>query len=340
MKNKKLLVTKPWKIEFVEDDFNKKIEGPNDVILKNKYSHISAGTESACVAGIESWFNIPDTPGYTAVAEIVDKGNSINHAEVGDLVYTYGHHAQYFKIDATDRWHGVFVKLPNGVNPEHASFTHMAGIAMTAIRASKIELGDVVLVTGLGAIGNIASQLAQLQGATVVATDINDSRIELAKKAGIEHAINSTKTDIGDYLKSLSGGKLASTYIDASGMSPVIEKSIQFTELYGEVILLGTPRKPYETNLTDTLQKTHLLPHCVTMKGALEFTFPTHETEFVKHSIERNAKIIMNLMKENKLKIAPFYSHKMNPADCQAAYEGLRDKPDEYIGVVFDWTKL
>lgn len=338
MLNKKIWVTEPWKITCVEDTFNEKIEKPTELIIKNHYSHISAGTELACIGGLESFFQIPDTPGYTAIGEIIEKGAKVTGFEVGDIVYTMGPHKQYFKIDITDRWHGVCVKIPEKVNVEHAAFTHMAGIAMTSLRASNIELGDNVAVVGLGAIGNLAAQEAQLQGANVIGIDINQNRIEIAEKSGIKTLINSSKENVYDAVMKITGDKGVSTLIDASGVSQVVAESVKFVSLYGEVILLGSPRAPFETNITCFLQKFHLFPQCANLKGALEFTYPTHEQEFVKHSIERNSKIIMNLIRDNKLHIAPIYSHKMNPAEAETAYIGLRDKKDEYIGVIFDWT--
>ncbi len=337
---KKIFCSDIWKLDFVSEKFNEEIENPNEVIIKSHFTHLSAGTEMACISGLESFFQIPDTPGYTSVGEIVAKGEAVAEFKVGDLVYTYGPHKQYFKIDVTDRWHGICVKLPKGINPEHAAFTHMAGIAMTALRTSSIELGDWVLITGLGTIGNMAAQLAQLQGANVIATDIDDKRIELAIKSGIKHAINSSKTDVENYIQQECNGNLVSTYIDATGVAAVINKSLNLVELYGEVILLGSPRAPFETNITETFQKFHLLPHSLTMKGALEFTYPTHKTEFSKHSLTRNAEIIMELIKDGKLVIDHVYSHKLHPAMAQQAYEGLRDQKDEYIGVVFDWKEV
>lgn len=340
MKISKLLVPEKMKVTLVEDTFDSMNLGAKEVIIRTHYSHLSAGTELACLAGLESWFSIPATPGYTAIGRVEAKGEAVTHVEVGDLVYTYGKHTQMSRFEYGDRWGGVCVKLPAGINPEHASFTHMATIAITALRNSKIELGDYVLVTGLGAIGNLAAQLAQLQGATVIASDIDDHRIDLAKQSGIKYVINSKTENLQERIAEITGGVMVTTYIDATGSSAVINQTLDFVQLYGEVILLGSPRAPFETNVTKTFQHFHLLPHCLTLKGALEFTFPTHQEEFVKHSIERNAAIVMNLINEGRLKIAPIYSHKMAPADAQLAYDGLRNKPNEYIGVVFDWTGI
>jgi 2-desacetyl-2-hydroxyethyl bacteriochlorophyllide A dehydrogenase len=339
MKNKKVYVNKPWEISLVEEESDLRIESPNDVILKNKYSHISAGTELACVSGIEGWFVIPNTPGYTAVAEVIEKGTNVQHVEKGDVVYTFGPHQQWFKIDITDRWHGVCVNVPDGLEPDIASFTHMAGIAMTSLRASAIELGDVVVVAGLGAIGNFAAQMAQLQGATVIASDINNSRIKIARECGIRNIFNPMETDTTDAILSFAGREKVDCWIDASGSAPLIEQALDHIVPNGEMILLGSPRKEYLTNLVKTLQKIHLLD-AIKIKSALEFTFPTHQNDFSKHSIERNSAIIMGLMKNGSLKVKPFYTHKVTPEEAPSAYFGLRDKPDEYVGVVIDWAGI
>ncbi len=60
--------------------------------------------------------------------------------------------------------------------------------------------------------------------------------------------------------------------------------------------------------------------------------------EFSKHSIERNSKIILTLIREEKLLIRPIYNHKIKPAGIQAAYDGLRDQPDEFMGSLLTGT--
>ncbi|MCO6480100.1 MAG: zinc-binding alcohol dehydrogenase [Phaeodactylibacter sp.] len=335
---KKILVTEPHVATCATDEFEAQVSAPTAVLVRNQYSHISAGTELACIAGLESFFSIPGTPGYTAVGEVVATGSAVDHLQPGDQVYTYGPHAEYFTIDITDRWHGVCVKLPEGINPEWAAFTHMATIAMTALRVSSIELGDYALVTGLGAIGNLAAQLAQLQGARVIAADIVDSRIEAARKCGIELAVNSARTNLKAFIEEKTEGQLASTYIDASGSAKVVEASVDCVAWNGETIILGSPRARHEADLAGFLRRHHLMPWNHSLKGALEFIYPTHPNDFNKHSIERNAKIALRLIKEGRLAVGPLYTHKASPEEIQSAYDGLRSKPEEYMGVIIDWA--
>lgn len=334
---KRILIPSANEVICEQAKFGLSIESPHEIILRNHYSHISAGTELACIAGLESWFNIPGIPGYTSIAEVVEKGTAVGDINLGDIVYTYGPHASYFKIDCTDRWHGVCVKLPEGLNADLAAFTHMGGIAFTSIRKSGIEIGDHVLVTGLGVIGNLAAQLAQLQGAEVIATDINNSRIEIARQCGITRVINSAEEDLKSYIEKESSGEMISSYIDATGISSVINQSASCIKYDGEIILLGSPRASYESDLTRFLKHFHYLPWCGNLKAALEFTLPTFQHDFHKHSIERNASVLMSLIKNNKIHIKPFYSHKIHPEEAPGAYNGLKNTPDTYVGVVIDW---
>ncbi len=334
---KKILVPSPNIAQVVTDEFDEKLSNSSEVLIKTHFSHISAGTELACIAGNESFFSIPGTPGYTSVGEIIEIGKDVKDLKIGDMVFTYGPHAEYFKIDVTDRWHGVCVKLPDFIDPELAAFTHMGNIAITALRRSNIELGDFVLVTGLGTIGNIIAQLCQLQGGNVIATDINQKRIQIGHDCGIKRTINSSKSDLKEFVDKETNNQLVTTYIDASGMSKVIEASLDCVAPDGETILLGSPRSKYDTNLTKFLQYFHNLPWNHNMKGALEFTYPTHTNDFNKHSIERNSKIIMNLIQQEKLNIKPLYTQKIKPDEILEAYDGLKNNPEEYIGVLIDW---
>lgn len=339
LKNKKVWVSGEWEIGCKEEQENVSVENENEVVVKNHYTHLSAGTELACVSGLEGWFSFPDSPGYTGIGEVIETGSTVEHVQKGDLVYTYSTHSRYFKLDVTDRWHGVCVKLPAGIDPELASFTHMAGIAMTAIRKSRVEIGDDVLVAGQGVIGNLAAQLAALQGANVIVTDVDDSRLDVSGRCGLSNRVNTQKENLEEAISRFTDGRGVSTFIDATGMASVVNEYAGHVSLNGDIILLGSPRKPFETNLTGFLGHFHYIPYNHNLQGALEFTIPTHQNDFCKHSIERNAAIIMKLIVEEKLVIKPFYSHKVSPEEAAKVYKGLRDQPGKYMGVVFDWTE-
>ena len=96
----------------------------------------------------------------------------------------------------------------------------MATIALTSTRNSKIELGDFSLITSLVAIGNLAAQLAQLQGAT----DIDDHWVEFIQQCSINDSINSRKENLNEKIQEISKGELIDIYIYGTGSSQLSDE--------------------------------------------------------------------------------------------------------------------
>ncbi|MDO9541509.1 MAG: zinc-binding alcohol dehydrogenase [Kiritimatiellia bacterium] len=334
MHYKKLVFAAPGKVELQEDDINLNSVPDGQAIIKTHYSLVSAGTELACLAGTESWFQMPRVYGYCSVGEIKALGRNVTGFQPGDIVFQYGQHAGFITTPVS----GVFVKIPAGLDEKLAPFARMASIAMTAMRVSEIELGDYVAVIGQGLVGIMAAQLARLQGATVIVADVSAKRLELSRTCGIEHRFNPSQCNLKEEVMALTDDKGVSTLIDASGNPKVIVESLPLIGRLGELILLGSPRGEYQGNITDVLNVSHLCPRCVTFKGAHEWRYPVAQDEFVKHSLERNTRIIFDLMASNRLLVKPLISHVLKAEQAVQAYEGLRTRKDEYHGVLFDWA--
>ncbi len=333
MENVKIVFTAPWQVEVQRERLTAPELSANQVWLKKRYTLISAGTELACLSGGESWFSMPSVPGYAAVSEIVETGPQAEGFKAGDIVFHYGNHSLY-EVTTTG---GVFLKVPAGLELSWVPFTRMATVAMTSIRASRIELGDMVAVTGLGLVGNMASQLAGLQGAAVIGVDLSARRLDIAKQCGLRYALPGG-SDVRENIAEITQGHGVSTLIEATGVPQVAVEAVSWVAKYGEVILLGSPRGTYLTDVTDLLNYVHLDGRgCITFKGAHEWRYPVAPDPFVKHSLVRNSEIVFRLMLENRLHIQPLISHVLAPDEAPAAYEGLRGKKDEYHGVLFNW---
>ena len=338
MKISSVLFTAPGQVEFgqIEADFEPL--GDKDVLVRALYTLISAGTELACLSGREYWFKMPATPGYASVGEVTAVGAGVSDFAPGDLVYSMGGHQQLHRID-TGSERGLCVKLPPGIAPQQAVFTRMVCVAFTALRVSTIELGDRVGVLGLGLVGNFAAQLAGLQGAQVIALDLSERRAELAAACGVAQPLVVTADSLAEDVAAVTGGQCLSTLIEATGIARALPPALPIVGQFGEVILLGTPRGVYETDLTDVLGYVHLNGRgSLTFKGAHEWRYPIKRDGFVKHSILRNAEIALELIKTGALQVAPLHTQTLPPAKAAQAYAGLKEQPDDYIGVVFDWT--
>ena len=338
MKNRSVLFTAPDRVEYgaVESDIQPL--GAHDVLLRTQYSLVSAATELACLGGGERWFGFPGTPGYASVGEVVEVGAEVSDFASGDMVYSMGRHWQYHVVDTANP-RGLCVKVPAGMDMSKAVFARLAVVAFTALRISTIELGDWVGVVGLGVVGNLAAQLARLQGGRVIGLDINSRRVEVARQCGIEHALLLDPATVEADVAEISGGQKLSTLIEATGLSHALPPALPLVGRYGEVILLGTPRGAFDADLTDILSFVHLDGRGnQTFKGAHEWRYPVKRDAFLKHSIERNAELSLELIRDGALRIDPLHTHTLHPQDAARAYHGLRDEKDTFVGVVFDWT--
>ncbi|MFF2014710.1 zinc-binding alcohol dehydrogenase [Paenibacillus sp. NPDC058177] len=335
MRNRKIMFVSPNQVETVEEAFTAPTLGENEVLVQLIYSLISPGTELAMLAGTEWWAKLPLNPGYASVSRIIEAGAGVKDVQVGDAVFHYGSHSEYQVLEVKD----VVLKVPDGLDLRWIPFTRMATVAFTSVRVSNIELGDKVSVSGLGLVGNLAAQLARLQGATVIGVDLSQERLKTARVCGVDYALDGSSGKVKEELMALTNGQGVSSHIEATGISKVAVDSLEYIGSQGEIILLGSPRGEYNTDITDVLNYCHLYNRgCITFKGAHEWRYPTEPNQFVKHSLVRNSKIVFELMQQNRLQIEPLISHVIKPEQASEAYAGLRNNKDQYNGVLFDWA--
>lgn len=114
---------------------------------------------------------------------------------------------------------------------------------------AKIRFGESVVVFGAGGVGlNIVQAASLLSAYPVVAVDLHDDRLELAKKMGATHVINSAKSDAKAMLKEIAGEGL-DVFIDNTGQPSIIEMGYELTKPQGRVVLVGVPRKGKTINI-------------------------------------------------------------------------------------------
>ncbi|MEN2984287.1 MAG: zinc-binding dehydrogenase [Dictyoglomaceae bacterium] len=343
MKGLRIIVPKEREIVFEEFEINEEKLGEDEALIKNIYTMISPGTELSIYTGIDpevyvstSWCHYPFKPGYIGVGRVIKVGKKVENLKEGDLIYYFSNHASHSIIKAgntLDR--SFFVKVPYDMDLKLIPITKFGTIALTSLRVSSLDSGDSVLIVGLGLVGNLASQLFKIAGAKVIGVDLSKKRIDLAKKAGIDILINPQEKNLREEVLRLTQGKGVEIAVDAVGDSKIVIEIGELVRDMGEIILLGTPRKSYEADITPLLRIVHL--RWVTIKGALEWCFPLYESVGSKFSYEKNSLYILELIKDKKLIVEDLITHVIKPEDFKSAYEGLLNKKDEYMGVLIDW---
>ena len=117
----------------------------------------------------------------------------------------------------------------------------MAGLG-AAINTGQVTRGQSVAVFGCGGVGDAAIAGAQLAGAsTIIAVDIDDTKLEWAKGFGATHVCNSKKTDPVEYIQSVTGGNGADVCIEAIGHPDVYKQCFEARDLAGTIVLVGVP---------------------------------------------------------------------------------------------------
>ncbi|WP_217178204.1 S-(hydroxymethyl)mycothiol dehydrogenase [Streptomyces sp. AC495_CC817] len=117
----------------------------------------------------------------------------------------------------------------------------MAGIG-AAINTGNVGRGDTVAVIGCGGVGAAAVLGSDLAGAArIIAVDIDDHKLETARKLGATHAVNSRETDAVEAIRELTGGFGADVVIEAVGRPETYRQAFYARDLAGTVVLVGVP---------------------------------------------------------------------------------------------------
>lgn len=335
MKAKAVYAVAKGTVEVREFDIDEAQLEPNRMLVKTLYSAISPGTEMDCVSGKESgWFHFPQQLGYCSVGEIAAAGEGVSEYAKGDVVLTQTSHASHHLIDTEF----VGAKVPDAIPAKTAVWTHMALISMTALRASRAELGDTAVVLGQGIVGNFAAQLFRAQGCRVIAIDRIASRLDMAKRCGIEMVVDASAEDAVEAVKKLTDGRGAEVIVEATGIAAVALNAIGMAAQNAEMIQLGTPRGSYEADVAPLLRAVHRASPNLTMKGAHGGSIPAAPNQFMKHSLARNARIVLDMIARGEFRIEPLLSRVIAPEEAPQAYRDLRDHPESVLGITIEWV--
>ena len=160
-----------------------------------------------------SWMQFPMALGTATVGEVIAVGGAVDSFAVGEVVYGDLSIRETHTVPAAK-----LRPVPPGMDPHAVVCGDPARVALSGVRDSALGLGDRVLVTGLGAIGQMALQLARLQGAAWVAgADPIGRRRALASRHGADLVIDPTAEDTGLVVKQATGTAGADAVIETSG---------------------------------------------------------------------------------------------------------------------------
>ncbi|MGX1746449.1 MULTISPECIES: L-threonine 3-dehydrogenase [Brevundimonas] len=322
------------------------VAGDEDVLIKVHRTAV-CGTDIH-IWNWDEWSQknvpVPMITGHEFAGEIVAIGKDVDRRlKVGQRVSAEGHvidlnseaaRAGHFHLDPDTRGIGVnrqgafaeyvvapafnVIELPDEVPYEIGSILDPFGNAVHTAQQFDL-LGEDVIVTGAGPIGMMAAAVARHAGArTVVLTDINDFRLELAQKVapGIR-AVNTTKEDLRDVMHELGLKVGFDVALEMSGSPIAFKQCVDTLIMGGGMAMLGIPSKPMETDWGAIILK------ALTIKGVYGREMFTTWRK------------MLGLLKAG-LDLSPLITHQMPYQDFEAGFEAM--KSGKSGKVVLNWA--
>ena len=187
---------------------------------------------------LEAVFNKLGEPlplGYCNVGKVIAVGEGVSEFKTGDRVASNGQHAEFVCVPKN-----LVAHIPDEVSDEEAAFTVVGSIGLQGIRLLNPTLGETVVVIGMGLIGLLTAQLLIANGCKVIGVDIDEEKLNLAKKWGVI-PFNPKTGDIVKWVQSITGNIGADgVIITASAKTDdIISQAAQMSRKRGRIILVG-----------------------------------------------------------------------------------------------------
>lgn len=136
------------------------------------------------------------------------------------------------------------LKLPDNVDYIDAATTDPCANAIHGLCQARVQEGDTVCIYGAGPIGLFAIQCAKVFGAkTVIAIDLGDRKLSIAKECGADHIIDSKEQDAVAAIREITNGEMADVVVDFTGAPPAQLNAINSAGKMGRVALVGISHK-------------------------------------------------------------------------------------------------
>jgi predicted dehydrogenase/threonine dehydrogenase-like Zn-dependent dehydrogenase len=279
--------------------------------------------------------------GYLASGVIIDIGENIDDLKVGDAVACGGASANHAEIISVPR--NLIVPVPAEVNLRDACFTALGAIAMQGVRRAQVSIGETVVVTGLGLVGQLTSQLLQAAGCVVIAVDLVEERLRLARELGASFTINAQSQDLVDTVYRIVGdhGADAVLVCAATSSSGPVNQAFEMCRERGRVIIVGDigmqiERSSFYRKELDLLISRSYGP------GRYDYQYEEQGLDYplayVRWTENRNMVEFVRLLASGKVHITPLISAEYEIAKASEAYGDLAQQSTNLLGVVFRYA--
>jgi threonine dehydrogenase-like Zn-dependent dehydrogenase len=206
-------------------------------------------------------------------------------------------------------------RLPDAVSFEEAALIEPASVSLHAVRITPLDVNDVVAVVGAGQIGLFAVQAARVRGAgRVIALDVREERLALARRLGADVTINSGSGDVAEEMRKAIGRPHADAVLEAVGIEATVRLAMDLTKPGGNLTLIGNVTPFVQVNLQEIVMRE------LTIRGSC--------------AIAGEYPACLDLMAAGRIQAKPLISRIVPLADGQAAFDALHHGEPELMKIV------
>jgi predicted dehydrogenase/threonine dehydrogenase-like Zn-dependent dehydrogenase len=347
------------------------------VLVENKFSLISAGTERGTVKvgkanllgkakqrpdlvaqvlqnvrkeGLKATLDKVKTKldslkalGYSTSGEVMASMDTRNLFQPGDRVACAGQdfasHSEMVSIPQN-----LVAKIPDNVSFEDASYTTLGAIALQGVRQADPKLGDNVCVIGLGLLGQITSQLLKANGCNVFGIDLSERLVHLAKEISADEAMLRNNLNLLASITDFTNGYgFDSVIITAAAPSnDPIELSAEIARKKGKVIVVGAVKMDIPRDPHFYRKELDLRLSCSYGPGRYDVNYENNGQDYpyayVRWTEQRNMEAFLKLISNGAVNLKPLTSHVFDITEAEKAYDIVLGKVQEpSIGILLKY---
>ncbi|RPH90303.1 MAG: hypothetical protein EHM72_19290 [Calditrichaeota bacterium] len=274
-----------------------------------------------CHSEIHQWrykldgLDYPRFIGHEVAGRVIAVGENITKVKPGDRVAVWTDGKGYAEQVAVSA--DYIFPLADDI-PFSQAMAEPIACTTNGVNRAGIQLGDVVVIVGVGFMGLILLQQVRLCGALqVIAVDIRDEMLTLAEDLGADVTINPQRENALNVIKSLSGGRGADVVFEAGGSQETLNLAAQLCRMEGKLVLFGY--HPGARTIND-------LGYWNWM------AFDIINAHFRNiHTILNGARVGINLLNAHLLNLQPLITHEFMLDDIEAAFQAAYDKPPGFV---------
>jgi predicted dehydrogenase/threonine dehydrogenase-like Zn-dependent dehydrogenase len=263
--------------------------------------------------------------GYSSAGIVVSSSAPVAGLRTGDRVacagFGFASHAEYVSVPVN-----LVTSIPPNVPFEQACFVTVGAIGMQAIRLAQLELGETVIVYGLGLVGMVTGLLARANGCQVLGVDIDATKIEFARSLGLDAGC--ADESLGRWIAQRTGGHGADKLLlcAATPSSAPMQTAPTLLRQKGVVVVVGDvgmeiPRRPYYDREIDIRIARSYGPGRYDPsyeEGGLDYPYA-----YVRWTENRNMAAVLTLLGNQQVDFGPLVTHRFGIDEARSAYQQI-----------------